>query len=262
MSDTKNFSFEHVLKLIIKAISKGIGEDIRNYLDINKKFTNNAIIFLRSDNINTNLKEIADTNNLILKRFRRFLWDGVVIIDEVHKKTITISSRNTLDRLRKNGDRKSPHYIQSLCAIENKGLVAKNKQINFGDICKDFDFSFSDDYYEKDFDSIIGNVIERNEGYRHYVISYEADSFGLRSASIFLLDKDLDIAEEKSLTEFIQPDFGILTEKDQSFSNGDKDKKDIRDLIKIKPNLSSKKAKESNKKTEFIPIQEVNKKQA
>lgn len=254
--------FETLLKTIVKAIAKGIGEDVRNYLTTSKNCTNNAISFLRTDYINTNLRNFIIDNNdntIELKPFKRFLWTGIIIIDNRHKKTITISSKYTLHRIIRDKVRNNPHYIQSLCAIENQNVEFEKKQIDFGDIYEDFSCHFSTEEYKKDFDNIMENVINENEGYTHYVISYERDGEELINVALILLDKYLHIVREESLTEFIQPDFGALTAPPVDINN--KPKKDVHNLVKVKNGIKSNKTMEENKTIEIIPKQEVYKKQ-
>ncbi|MBO5145305.1 MAG: hypothetical protein J6C19_07180 [Lachnospiraceae bacterium] len=49
-----------LLRKIVYSIEKAIGEDQQQYLRENQKETNNAIILLRGDDINTNLTRCAN----------------------------------------------------------------------------------------------------------------------------------------------------------------------------------------------------------
>ena len=48
---------DDLLRKIVYCIEKAIGDDLQQYLRENHRETNNAIILLRGDNINTNLLE-------------------------------------------------------------------------------------------------------------------------------------------------------------------------------------------------------------
>ena len=47
---------DDLLRKIVYCIEKAIGDDLQQYLRENHRETNNAIILLRGDNINTNLR--------------------------------------------------------------------------------------------------------------------------------------------------------------------------------------------------------------
>ena len=90
------------LENIVKAIAKAVGFDTRTYLNESNTDTHNALIHLRGDYINTNIRNmvIAGKDNLELKHFKRFPWMGVFIIDRENQVTINVSSRGTIDRIK------------------------------------------------------------------------------------------------------------------------------------------------------------------
>ena len=189
------------LRHIVSAISKAIGPDIRDYLANSNLDTNNAIIHLRVDFINTNLRDmvIALFDNLEMKHFNRFVWTGSLLIDRKHKITITISARATINRIKSVKERNNPHYLQSMCHVLNGDLEAECKQMTLSDLDGvDVDPPFADEVYEDDFDSIIDAAISQGEGYRHCVIAYEAERLELKSVSLLILDKDLDVVQDIS----------------------------------------------------------------
>lgn len=240
-----------LLRLIVKALEKAIGPDTRDYLTSSNMDTNNAIILLRGDFINTNLRDMVVGEDIELKHFKRFVWTGSLLIDRRHKITITISARATLQRIKNVKGRKNPHYLQSICHVLNGDLKAGYKQLTLGNMLgTEFDSPFLDDVYEDDFDNIMDATISQDKGYRHYVIAYETEHLEIKSISVLLLDKDLDIVREISLMDFLQPDFGILTapiaKVEEEFQ-----KKDAHSLVKIKAGLKSKNANEPEKKTEI-----------
>ena len=64
-----------------KAVEKGVGEDIRAYLMNSDTATNNAVVFLRGDYINTNLVNSVKSESVEIKYFRRSAWQGCIVID-------------------------------------------------------------------------------------------------------------------------------------------------------------------------------------
>ena len=58
------------LRIIVKALEKAVGSDTREYLINSNMDTNNAIILLRGDFINTNLRNLfAGSEDVELKHF-------------------------------------------------------------------------------------------------------------------------------------------------------------------------------------------------
>ncbi|MBQ6419162.1 MAG: hypothetical protein IJJ91_10890 [Synergistaceae bacterium] len=240
------------LRMIVKALQKAIGSNTREYLINNNTDTNNAIILLRGDFINTNLRNMfAGCEDIVLKRFKRCAWTGRLLIDRKHKIVITISSKSTLHRVKNVNRRKSLHYAQSMCHVLNGDLEAPHKQISIADLDGfDIDPPFSEEAYEADFENIVDAAISQGEGYRYCPITYEADGFELKSVSIMLLDKDLDIVQEISLMNLLEPDFGNLTDPVAKIEEAPQ-KKDAHSLVKIKAGLKSKKTNEPGKKIEI-----------
>lgn len=251
------------LRIIVKALEKAVGPDVREYLVNSNMDTNNAILLLRSDFINTNLRDLfADSEDIELEHFNRSMWTGHLLIDRNHKIIMTISSKATLQRVKKDTSRKSPYYVQSMCHILNGDLEAPCKQMSISDIDGDeIDPLFAEKVYEEDFESIINDKISCCEGYRHYQITYEADRYELKSVSIMLLDKDLDVVQEISLMDLLEPDFGNLTAPVAKIEE-EPQKKDAHNLVKIKDGLKSKKSNEPERKTEIVTKSEEVEKQA
>ena len=251
--DVNNIRFE--LGLIVKSITKAVGPDIMNYLINNNMDTYNAISYLRGDFINTNLRDtiVSINDNVELKHFKRFIWTGSLLIDHQHKTTITISTKSTLNRIRAERNRKNPHYLQSICHVLNGDLLADCKQMKLSDL-EGFDVQplFGDEVYENDFDTIMDAAISPEEGYRHYVVAYEAERLEVKSLSLMILDKDLDVVRDISLMDLLQPDFGNLTVPSIK-TEGMPEKQDVHRLIKIKPGIKSKNANEPERRLEITP---------
>ena len=241
------------LRLIVNALAKAIGPDTRSYLTGSNMDTNNAIILLRGDFINTNLRDmvVSTNDNLELKHFKRFVWTGSLLIDKKHSITITISARSTLNRIKGVKGRKNPHYLQTMCHELNGDLRAECKQMTLADMKgMDFEPPFTDEIYEEDFDSIMDAAISQGDGYRHCVIVYEAERLEIKSLSLLILDADLDVVKDISLMDLLQPDFGTLTAEVASVEEVPQIK-DAHSLVKVKAGLKSKNASEPEKKQEI-----------
>ena len=252
------------IRLIVNALAKAIGPDHRSYLTGSNMDTNNAIILLRGDFINTNLRDmvVAINDNLELKHFKRFVWTGSLLIDRKHNITITISARPTLNRIKGVKGRKNPHYLQSMCHVLNGDLKAECKQMTLADMeGVDFDPPFADEVYEDDFDSIIDAAISQGEGYRHCVIAYEAERLEIKSLSLLILDADLDVVKDISLMDLLQPDFGTLTAEVAAMEEAPQ-KKDAHSLVKVRKDIKSKNSNEPDKKPEISTKREEVGKQA
>ena len=131
--------------------------------------------------------------------------------------------------------------------------------MNLGDFVDGFEPLFSDEVYEQDFNSIMASAVSQGEGFRHCVIVYEKEHYELTHISFMVLDKDLDIIQECSLMELLQPDFGTLTAP--AVQNEENEKRDAHNLVKVKAGVKSRNASEPEQKPEIVPKQEEVKKQ-
>lgn len=64
---------DDLLRKIVYCIEKAIGDDLQQYLRENHRETNNAIILLRGDNINTNLRTHVVKDDIDLVPFQRYV---------------------------------------------------------------------------------------------------------------------------------------------------------------------------------------------
>lgn len=197
-----------------------------------------------------------------LKHFKRYAWVGSLLIDRKHKLTMTICARGTFERIRKVKERKNPHYLQTMCHTLNGDLEAPCKQMSLSDISGiDIPPVFDEEIYEADFESIVNMEVGPEEGYRHCLIAYEVDRFELKSVSLLIPDKDLDLVREISLMDLLQPDFGNLTAPVVKAEEAPQNK-DAHSLIKVKAGLKSHKSNEPEKRTAIPAKTEEVEKQA
>lgn len=220
---------ETTLRRIVHAVNKAVTDDIPRYLRENHKETNNAVGHLRGDYINDNLRKYVIANGIELIPFKRSSWQGRIIVDRNNKITYSITTQNTLNSIPKK-ERARPHYLQSILAVENSECKSQYKQQTLFPI-----ESFDDETLESDYNDIFATLVNPNEEYIHYIISYEAKNNELLDIKLEVLDRDFYIVFEKTLNEYIEPDFAKLTETNidtKEISNSSSD--NIRDILGIK----------------------------
>ena len=157
---------DDLLRKIVYCIEKAIGDDLQQYLRENHRETNNAIILLRGDNINTNLRTHVVKDDIDLVPFQRYGWSGRMVIDRKEHITYSIMTEGTLSGVPKKKNRENPHYLQSVLYVENKDCIAKERQMTL----EDFGITiFDTDVLEQDFEKISQGMINVEEDYKHYI---------------------------------------------------------------------------------------------
>ena len=258
ISRIKFENMKPLLSKIVKAIEKGCGEDVRTYLMSTDKATNNALRLMRSDNINTNLRDSVVSEMVELKRFKRSAWVGCLLIDRENKFTYTICTKQTLESIPKKPDRRIPHYLQTILHIQNAEVKVQCKQMNLLEYMPEVATDFSDEEYQNDYQSIMEDDLSFGDDYLHLVIVYEVSHYNVISVSMKVLDKDFQAAREYSLTGMLQPDFGELTIQ----NNNEEQKKDAHRLVSVKKELKKAKNPASQKETKISPKRMEGKKQS
>lgn len=221
-------SIQPQLKLIVKAIQKAAGEDSREFRQANNLVTLNSARTIISDFINTNLNDSVVSESLELRKFTRFGWEGCILIDRINKLTFSICSKNTLDRIRKDLDRKHPHYLQTLLNVLNSCVKPRTVQLMLFDI--EPVQLFSEEEYILDYRKIMGDDVFPEDGYTHWIIVYRVCKYCVESISMVKLDRYFQLSEEIRLEDMLLPDFGDLTIEDTS----SKRMKDVHSLVKLK----------------------------
>ena len=199
---------KNLMRRIVRAIDKAIVDDVPEYLREHHKETNNAIIQLRGDCINDNLRKLVVGGDIELVPFKRYVWQGRLIVDRSEKITYTITTQKTLHAVPRKR-RSKPHFLQTLLYMENGGYEAPLKQMTLMD-----SFPFEAEDLENDYNSIVAGLLDPAEGYRHYVIAYDAEGSELKDVQVEFLDKDFNTIATASLNEYIKPDFSRLTDVD------------------------------------------------
>ena len=183
---------DDLLRKIVYCIEKAIGDDLQQYLRENHRETNNAIILLRGDNINTNLRTHVVKDDIDLVPFQRYGWSGRMVIDRKEHITYSIMTEGTLSGVPKKKNRENPHYLQSVLYVENKDCIAKERQMTL----EDFGITiFDTDVLEQDFEKISQGMINVEEDYKHYIIAYKAENGEIKDIKLRFLDKDFNIVD-------------------------------------------------------------------
>ena len=226
---------DNLMRRIVRAVDKAIADDVPQYLREHHKETNNAIIHLRGDCINENLRKLVVGGDIEFVPFKRYVWQGRIIVDRAEKVTYTITTQKTLRAVPRK-QRNKPHFLQTILYMENGGCEASVKQMTLMDF-----FPFEAEDLENDYNSIVEGLIDPAKGYRHYVIAYDADGSELRDIQLEFLDKDFNIIATASLNEYIKPDFARLTDVEPVNEDlSDETDGEARGLLAIKSGLRPK----------------------
>lgn len=228
---------DDLFRKIVYCIDKGIGDDMQQYLSDNHRETNNAIILLKGDNINTNLRNHVVKDDIDLVPFQRYGWAGRIVIDRKDHITYSIMTEGTLSTVPKKKNRENPHYLQSILYVENKDCIAKERQMTL----EDFGITiFDTDVLEQDFEKISQGLINIEEDYKHYIIAYKAENREIRDIKLKFLDKDFNIVDEISLMKYLKPDFAELTNIGSIEDIDENKESDKKGLVAIKSGIKPK----------------------
>jgi len=226
---------ELLIRKIVRAVEKGIGEDIRDYLRDNRKETNNALRQMPGDNINENLRQMVVSDGIELIPFTRGIgWDGRILIDRINKRTYTITTKQTLYSIPRKKGRQMPHFLQSVLYCENGACIAQNKQMSLVDYGI---VTFDSSELAIDYEKVMGGHISREDNYRHYIVVYETHRGEITDIKLKFLDKDFDIIDECPLNDYIKLDFAKLTATRPVEKNETESSKRVHNLVKVKKDI-------------------------
>lgn len=228
---------ESLIRLIVRAIAKGIGSDISEYITERRKKTNNALLQMPGDNINTNLDEmIADNERYELLLFSRSVWDGCILIDKENYITYNITSQANLKAIPRKKGRTIPHYLQSLLFVENGECEAAQISLeDFGVVL------FDAQELTEDFISVSNGRINVDKNFRHYVIVYTARHREIEDIEMLYLDKNFNTVDVKSLMSYVKPDFSQLTATEPVFEEKTAERFEIsKRLVSVKAGIKPK----------------------
>ncbi|MEE1257301.1 MAG: DUF5986 family protein [Lachnospiraceae bacterium] len=211
MKDSRNSSIEFneiLIRRIVYSVNKAITEDI---LSERRLETNNRCRLAPGDYINENLRQHVVNDDIYLIPFKRFVFEGRILVDKINKITYTITTLSTLAAGPKKHGRK-PYYMQSILCMENGECEGSPKQMTLADYAESVGLvPFTEDDFENDFNDIMQGIISKNEGYRHYIIAYSVENKEIKEIKLLYLDKDFAEVDSADLMEYVTPDFVALT---------------------------------------------------
>lgn len=223
---------ELTLCRIVKAIDKTIAEDIPQERREKDLETKNYIVHIRADYLNSNLRRLAAIDGVELHPFKRYGWEGRLLIDRRNKLTLGVTTQANLQVIPRKKERNSPNYMQSMLWVMNGDLASPVEQTSFLPPASQFD----SETYEEDFESIMAGVLAPDAGYRHCIVAYTADHDEIRDIALYLLNADFEIVEKYDLRGYLKPDFSRLTAASEFPSNESPDSvANARSLVKLKP---------------------------
>ena len=82
--------------------------------------TMNSVRYIRGDKINENIRNLVISDDIMLISFRRYSWDGRMIIDQKNRISYTVTTKQNLEAIPKKKDRKCPHFLQSILAVKTE----------------------------------------------------------------------------------------------------------------------------------------------
>lgn len=196
---------EKLKETIANVIAEALEQDFLDYKYKLNLDSYNCLGSMKSDVINTKLKEVFTSENYIIHKFKRFAWEGRFILDLNTKSLISITSISNLNRIPIEKNRKVPHYMQSILNCLNNDIET-NKQMSF-DLGKTFDI----DVYEKDFKNIFYGLNIDFKEFTYYVVAYDYKFNKVSEMNWYLLGNEFNVAEKESILNLINPDFLDLT---------------------------------------------------
>ena len=236
-----------MLSRIVRAIDKTIAEDIPQERREKELETKNYIAHIRADYLNSNLRRLVAIDGIELHPFKRYGWEGRLLIDRKNKITIGVTTQANLQVIPRKKDRNCPNYMQTLLKIMNGDLESPATQLSFLPPTSQFD----DEVYEEDFDSIMAGVLNPDSGFRHCIVGYTADRDEIRDIVFYLLNADFEIVEKYDLRGYIKPDFSRLTSTSSLSELSAASAQNVRSLVRLKKNPGTKPTlKESEQENE------------
>ncbi|HGN3651333.1 TPA: DUF5986 family protein [Streptococcus pyogenes] len=215
-------------EIIANVIVEALEQD---FLDCKYKLnldTHNCFGGLKSDVINTKLREVLTSENYIIHKFKRYAWEGRFILDLESKSLVSITSISNLNRIPKDKNRRVPHYMQSILYYLNSEIDT-NKQISF-----DLGKTFNPDVYEQDFKNIFSGLDINLSDFTYYVVAYDYKANKINEMDWYLLGNEFNIAKKESIMNLINPDFINLTRLENDFSD------ELTEIAENKPNKGIK----------------------
>ena len=199
---------ELILRTIVACIKQATEDDAKLYLQTYNPKTTNGLPHQIHDWINTNLDKHINSDKSYTMEIKRSTWRGRIIVDEENQIVYSVMRVDRLKSLRKE-KRDKPHYVQTMVGILNSELEPKHKQLTLEEFAEFT--TFSKETLVDDYNRMFGGSLNPEKGYHHCLVLFDARKLELYDARLCIVDKNLNIVEDKSLVEYIRPDYAKLT---------------------------------------------------
>lgn len=208
---------EKIVSQIVRAIQKGIEEDVKNEKKAFPTDWHRADSHLAVDHIYTNARNQLSFGNCDVLKFRRPFWEGCLIVDRENRVTYSMMTESALDTVRKDKLRKGPHYLQAIAYVENHRCIPRFEQPAMEGWSVN---RFDDSFYRRVYSAIADGRIDESDSYCHYVVAYAAQSGSVTSVRMLLLDRNLSIADTLDLSQYLSVGYleADTTQETDSFS--------------------------------------------
>jgi len=197
-----------------KCLADAVGDDIRADIKRNGYITGNGNHFRIWDFLNTNLCKRLNKQNVVAWPTKRGAWAMVPIFDGSTGILYSVMREARFAHLKKKlSKRFSAHYIDALAHTLNIDLHAKPAQKPLF-IFDDPPLRFSDISMQEILQSILrdlkipGEIVKR-----HAIILFSSQNNELVSLRCCVVDRNLDVVDEKNWSDFITMHESVVVEE-------------------------------------------------
>ena len=222
---------EKLLRYIVYAIYIATSDDYSNFVqEYSSLDTHSGFGLMRANFINERLKDYIAKTSAMIHGFKRYSWQGRIVVDRENKQTFSVSTHANLKAVFSKKGRQIPHYLQSVLAVQNQKCYNPHEQLTLIDTCP-----FEYKTLENDYHDIMFSNTDEFKKYTHYVVAYTISSSGLLNVDLILFDSHFDEIERTTLNRFITPDYGKLT--DMPVAKSASTTKSARNLVALKSGI-------------------------
>jgi len=195
---------EYFEKKMVAAIKNGLFE-IKQEMYGNTDRVNNSLPSRKLDKIaNSIIKEFEDADVFEEPLWRRGGYDITMLYNKVNKTLYTFMSDKRFEELLKRKSISKLHYLDVLDEFNN------NVDSQIGQI------SIFEEKLKKDNDKLVVlknnllNILHSNEPLKYVTICHNTDGFRLCNVHAIITSRNLDIIDDKDLSEFIDIDYSDI----------------------------------------------------
>lgn len=228
---------ESLIRRIVYAVNKAVADDAPYELRQHRLETNNRWRFAVGDFINENLRKEVVNDEIELIPFKRYCYEGRILVDHKNKITYTIATFSTIQAgPKKHGNK--PYYLQSILFAENGDCEGMHKQMTLADYAVAMGLEpFTENEFVDDYNDIMQGMISKEDGYRHYIIGYSKARDQITNIRLLYLDKDFAEVDSCDLMGYVVPDFASLTNMDYTETDTVDMENQERHPLKLKPGV-------------------------